>query len=54
MSVSLALSHLPSSGRPAGMAMPHSGAAVRPRMDSIDLLRGGIVMLSVSCANTHN
>jgi uncharacterized membrane protein len=45
MSVSLDYSHLPPSGRPAGLAVPHSGAAVRPRLDSIDLLRGGIMML---------
>jgi hypothetical protein len=45
MSVSLDYSHLPPSGRMAGLAVPRSGAAVRPRLDSIDLLRGGIMML---------
>jgi len=54
MSVSLEYSHLRPSGRTAGLAVPQSGAVARPRLDSIDLLRGGIMMRRVSCAKTHS
>lgn len=55
MSVSLEYSHLPPSGRMAGLAVPQSGAgAPAPASISIDLLRRGIMMRRVSCAKTHS